>query len=222
MFMAGWLFPAAGGPTDWAAATLIGILGLVVWAAVRRRAARKRHAAAVPANASPKSSPVGCEALVRAIAQLNGKAGPCLFAANRVSDLPVTVPVGVAVELAQTRTCLLIDLDIRRNAVATVFDLDTTLEPHLQVRAMATGVENLSVWPSRNFQLLKQMNLKQLIENASKTYASVLIYAPCLTTLPDRRQVAACCKYAIASPGTHDRQLMALLKAGDCTVLKKL
>ena len=175
-----------------------------------------------PSGGKSKKS-VDHDELIRDIKTLNGKAASLLFAANSFRDLPVTVPVKIAVELAKTHTCLLIDLDTNRNAVSQVFGLnDGEMDHRLTVRSIVTDFEKLSVWPAKNFQLLKQMNVKQLIENASGKYDYILVYAPYLTTLPDRRQIASSCKHAFAFTGPNDASLMRLLEACNSNILREI
>jgi hypothetical protein len=66
------------------------------------------------------------------------------------------------------------------------------------------------------------MNLRLLLEGAVKKYDYILIYAPYLTTLPDRRQIASCAKQAIAFTGRDAGRLMQLLEQCNCKVMKEI
>lgn len=218
----GWITGIAG--LAWPTITLTGFVFAVCLLGLLFLLIKKKNKnLARPAAAKKKPSSVDHDELVQNIKALNGRASNLLFAANSFKDLPVTVPVHVAVQLAQTHTCLLIDLDTKRNAVAQAFGLDSTvMDQKLHVRSIPTEFEKLSIWPAHNFQLSKQMNFKQLIENAGGKYDYILIYAPYLTTLPDRRQIASVSKRAFAFTGTKDERLMPLLKVCNCKVIKEI
>ena len=153
----------------------------------------------------------------------NGRLRTILFAANSLKNLPVTIPVNVAIRLSKNHNCLLIDLDTKRNSIARVFDLDFR-EPNVpsQITSFPTQFKRLYVWPARNFELLKQMNLRPLLESAVKKYDYILIYAPYLTTLPDRRQIATCTGQALTFPGDNSSRLMRLLEQCHCKVIREI
>ena len=145
-----------------------------------------------------------------------------LLAASGLTDLPVTIPVNLAVSLAGTGKCLLIDLDSKRDALAKVFEVDSSkIETHLKMSPVPTEFENLSVWPARYFDLLKQMNLRSLLDAANKKYDHILLYAPYLTVLADRKQIAFCSKQAVIFCKDSEKatQLRRLLKTCDCEIL---
>lgn len=206
-------------------AALAGILSVALvfciaaWFLVRRKHSSRQLAC----PAVRGKAPVNYDDLFAAIKHRNGRIQSLLFAASSLKDLPVNIPVNIAVRLAKHHTCLLIDLDLKRNAVARVFDLEMN-DPNgtFKPGSYATPVENLFVWPARNFEQLRQMNLRVLLEGAAKKYDYVLIYAPYLTTLPDRRQVAACARQAIAFTGNNGTVLLKLLEHCNCKVLEEM
>lgn len=152
----------------------------------------------------------------------NGQARPVLLAATRLGDLPVTVPVNLAVSLSGSGKCLLIDLDSKRDSLAKVFDVDSaSIKPDLKVTPIPTEFENLSIWPARYFDLLKQMNLRPLLNAAVKKYDHVLLYAPYLTVLADRKQIASCSKQAIVfcKDSRESTPLHRLLETHHCKIL---
>ena len=202
-----------------AAAFFVTVLLTVLAYLVFRRTTGTRKPS--PPMKKQKTPVIDYDHLFGVIKKQNGRMNSLLLAANSLNDLPVTVPVNLAVRLARTRKCLLIDLDLRRNAVAQVFEVQTETD-RFKTGSHTTQIENLSIWPARNFELLRHMNLRLLIEGALKKYDFVLIYAPYLTTLPDRRQVAACARQAIAFTGTNGTQLMQLLKQCNCKVMQEI
>ena len=111
----------------------------------------------------------------------------------------------------------------RKNDVK-VFDIDSSrIELHLRMTPVQTSFEDLSVWPARYFDLLKQTNLRSLLNAASKEYTYVLLYAPYLTVLADRKQIASLSKQAVVFGQRSDHEtpshLHRLLKMCDCEVL---
>ncbi|MHC4551204.1 MAG: P-loop NTPase family protein [Planctomycetota bacterium] len=166
---------------------------------------------------------INYDRMLTGIEKLNGKAHCLLFAANSLKDLPVTVPVQIALRLAKSRKCLLIDLDLKRNAIAQAFGLDTADDaPTLKIRSLPTEFDNLFVWPAAHFKQQGHMNIKQLVERASRQYDQVLIYAPYLTTLADRRQIASACTNAYTFGNGNNNRLTQLLAACKCPVARTL
>lgn len=186
---------------------------------------RKRKAVVINAPVSPGKDPqdINYDHLVAAIKKQNGRACSLLLAASSLTDLPVTVPVNLAMRLAETHKCLLVDLDVKRNAIARVFEINEAAgNGKVQASSYPTSSENLFVWPARNFEVHRQMNLRALIDGAVKKYDYVLIYAPYLTTLPDRLQVAGCTRHAIAFTGQNGVRLMQLLQHCNCKVITEM
>ena len=177
-------------------------------------------------NQKPKKQPVSQNASQNTDTQkilkvLQNSTNPVLLAANNLADLPVTIPVNLAVSLAQTGKCLLIDLDSKRDALAKVFGVDSSkLDRDLKISPVQTEFENLSIWPAQYFDLLKQMNLRLLLDSAKK-YDHILLYAPYLTVLADRKQIASCSKHAVifCNNSENKTQLRELLKTCNCKIV---
>ena len=147
---------------------------------------------------------------------------PVLLAATVLPDLPVTIPVNLAVSLADVGNCLLIDLDTKRDALAKVFEVDSSkFDLGMIISPLLTEFENLSVWPARYFDLLKQMDLRSLLNTASKKYEYILLYAPYLPVLPDRKAIASCTKQAVvfSKNGPQNTKLHDLLETSNCKIL---
>lgn len=203
-----------------AAIFIVAVAAIIFWAAAKRKIIQPISAAASQGNTNKD---IDYDSLLTGIEKLNGKAHCLLFAANSLKDLPVTVPVQIAVRLAQSRKCLLIDMDLKRNAVAQVFGLDETEDSSTAaIRSLPTEFENLFVWPAAHFKRQGHMNIKQLVERAARQYDQVLIYAPYLTTLADRRQVASACTNAYAFGNGKDDRLNRLLTVCKCPIAREL
>lgn len=106
-----------------------------------------------------------------------------LMAAESAQELGVTVPVNVAIRLAQKgKKTLLIDLDCRRNAVSKVFDIDTG---GTQTQAAETCIDNLWVWPGRDTK-----DIKQVITSLESRYDCLVVYAPNIGASADWDKIA--------------------------------
>jgi Mrp family chromosome partitioning ATPase len=146
-----------------------------------------------------------------------------LFAAWDLESLPVTIPVNVVLELAKNQTrCLLIDLDMRRDAIARVFNIED--RPELQVKASRTELDNLWIWPAHNFTKLRQMNIKLLVQKALEKFDLVIINSPYLASSPDRNQILSSAQAAVvfSSDTTKATELAKLIKASKCVVISKI
>ncbi|UCC22885.1 MAG: FHIPEP family type III secretion protein [Planctomycetota bacterium] len=137
-----------------------------------------------------------------------------LMAAESTEALPVTVPVNIAMRLARKgQRCLLVDFDLQRDAVASVFDIDygdanDSAKREILATGSPTCIKNLWVWSvsriikadedSDNRNLI---NIKQALAGLKKQYDRVFVYAPAIGRLDDLQNVAACSKAAILFGG---------------------
>ncbi|MCE5186167.1 MAG: hypothetical protein LLF76_08600 [Planctomycetaceae bacterium] len=162
--------------------------------------------------------------LLRTIDKLKGRRQTLLLAAGSINALPVTVPVNLAIQLAKKGKCLLIDLDLNRNAAAKVFELHSAASSGaFHVSSLPTAIENLFVWPARHFETLHQMNLQVILKEAQKKYDYILLYAPYLTTLADRKHIVGCVKQAVVfgcAPGRDENRLIELLNTFNCKIVQ--
>jgi len=202
------------------------IILLVVSKRKNRNKKKKPSTPATPTLQTAEPDEV-VQSILQALPQKNGQSQTLLLAASRLGDLPVTVPINLAIHLAGRGTCLLIDLDSKRDALAQVFDVDSSrLDARLRVSPIPTSFENLSIWPARYFDLLKQTNLQLLLNAANKKYDHTLLYAPYLTVLADRKQIAYCAKQAIVfckqSEQDAQEHLHRLLKVCNCKILREV
>jgi hypothetical protein len=197
------------------------MLFAVCFWAVKRGGLRKRTGSKNKAELMIDAEHCDIPSLVRTI-EKQTRCSPTLLAAGSISELPVTVPVHLAIQLAKKGKCLLIDLDLNRDAAAKVFELETPeTGAGFHVSAAPTSIENLFVWPARHFETLRQMNLRPLLKEARKKYDYILLYAPYLTTLADRKQIAGCVKQAFVFGNRQDGsdRLISLLEMFHCRIL---
>jgi hypothetical protein len=161
------------------------------------------------------------EAVIRRIKQVRRKYKSILFASIEAEALPVTIPVNVAIGLAKNKKrCLLIDLDLKRDAVAKAFGLDEE-QSDLSAKAVQTEIENLWVWPSYYFSRAKQMNVTEIVEKAEYRFDFILINAPSLVSSLDRRQIvlAARAAFTCTKNTSETKKLAELIKPLDCTII---
>ena len=146
-----------------------------------------------------------------------------LFAAAGLKCLPVTVPVNVAIQLAEKqKQCLLIDLDLKRNAVAKAFDIDEHLaKGDFRPKPCPADVKNLWIWPGHYFTQTRQMNIKQIVAAAVKTFDIVLINVPYLDGNCDRRQIASASESAFlfTQNPKQTQRLTELLQTANCKLI---
>ena len=210
-----------------AAAIVVLILVMLLWTI------RSKKTGAKPKADSPgdKDGPEGTagadyKVITEKILQLGGKSKSVLFAAAGLNCLPITIPVNVAIRLAgQQKRCLLIDLDLKRDAVAKAFNLLYKPDPKdLRPKPYKTPFENLLIWPAHNFTKTKQMNVKPLVQAAVGKFDWVLINAPYLDGSPDRTQIASaaqCCIIFTQNTAQKTR-LTELMKTTQCKVISNI
>jgi len=166
------------------------------------------------------------EIITDRIKRVQKKYKSILFAAPNLASLPVTIPVNVAIQLAeQGKRCLLVDLDLRRDAIAKAFEVGTEAsENSLRVRAFQTGVKNLWVLPAHSFARLKQMNVKPIVTKALEKFDFVFINAPCLAASLDRKQIASAAQAAIifSKSVAEATSLAQLMKSSNCALIASI
>lgn len=166
------------------------------------------------------------EIITDRIKRVQKKYKSILFAAPDLASLPVTIPVNVAIQLAeQGKRCLLVDLDLRRDAIAKAFEVGTeSSENSLRVRAFQTGVKNLWVLPAHSFARLKQMNVKPIVTKALEKFDFVFINAPCLAASLDRKQIASAAQAAIifSKSVAEATSLAQLMKSSNCALIASI
>ena len=161
------------------------------------------------------------EPITKRIKRVKKKYKSILFTSTEAEALPVTIPVNVAIGLAkEKKLCLLIDLDLKRDAIAKVFGLDAEGDG-LRAKAVQTEIENLWVWPGHNFSQLKQMNVTGIVEKALDKFDFILINAPSLVNSPDRKQIISAARAAfICTKNTSEmKKLAELIKRLNCTII---
>jgi hypothetical protein len=147
-----------------------------------------------------------------------------LFASIDGEVLPVTIPVNAAIGLAKNKKrCLLIDLDLKRDAVAKVFGLDAG-QSDLNIKPVQTEFENLWVWPGHYFSQSGHMNVTGIVEKAKDNFDFILINAPSLVNNLDRRQIilAAQAAFICAKNASEPNKLTELIKSLDCTIIGRI
>jgi len=161
------------------------------------------------------------EMITERIIKLGDKCKSVLFASGVAGSLPITIPVNAAIDLAKNKgkKFLLIDLDVKRNAAAKVFNITDKI-PIKEVRPKAydTEIEDLQIWPVENFRKSKQMNIKSLVASASQKYDIVLVNAPHLNSSPDRTPIASSADYGFVFSNSPQEasDITSLIEEGNC------
>lgn len=151
---------------------------------------------------------------------LSNKRKSILFAGSGSGTLPITIPVNIAIQLAEKgKHCLLIDLDLRRDALAQVFEISNEkMNQYLMPKAIKTHFPNLLIFPARHFIRTRLMNVIEIVDVAVKKMDVVLINAPAFRTSPDRRQILAaaqaCCVFS--KNDVESEEMLRLLKTSEC------
>jgi Mrp family chromosome partitioning ATPase len=135
-----------------------------------------------------------------------------LMAAEKVEELGVTIPVNIAIRLAKRgRKCLLIDLDLERDAISKVFDVDNEypsdkIQAETITKGTPTCISNLWVWSASQYTGIGKgddnpdaINIKEVITTLQNRYDHLVVYAPNVSTLAsaDRNRIARCATAAM-------------------------
>ncbi len=133
-----------------------------------------------------------------------------LMAAESAKELPVTVPVNIAIRLARKgQRCLLIDFDLKRDAISSVFDInpkgaDDAVYREAVTTESPTGINNLWVWSAsrltntdKDSENHEPVNIKKALASLENRYDRVVVYAPDMGRLADLDGIAACVQAAM-------------------------
>jgi len=209
-----------------------GVIGIILFVLILTILRRRKYKKVINVNLTDdkedgdEQSESTYESVIKRIKRVKKKYKSILFASIGAGALPVTIPVNVAIGLAKKKKrCLLIDLDLRRDAVAKAFGLDAE-QSGLRAKSVQTEFENLWVWPGHNFSQLKQMNIMEIVEKAldkksPEKFDFILINAPALVSSPDRKQIISAARAAfICTKNTSEmKKLAELIKPLDCTII---
>lgn len=137
-----------------------------------------------------------------------------LMTAESAKELPVTVPVNIAIRLARKgQRCLLIDFDLKRDAISSVFDINPQLAADTVYReafttASPTGINNLWVWSAsrltntdKDGENHEPVNIEKALTSLENRYDRVVVYAPDMGRLADLEGIAACVQGAMLFGG---------------------
>jgi len=172
-------------------------------------------------KAAEKQLQVNYDSIIKLIKRNAKKHKSIIFTSMDIDSLPVTLPTNVAIKLAKSnKRCLLIDLDLKRDAIAKAFELDAD-KYGVHLKALKTSCENLWVLPGHSFVRSKQMNIKGIVQKAVEKFDFVLINAPALVTSPDRKLIISTAKAAFicSNKSSQTTPLDKMIKASGCKVL---
>jgi len=215
-----WALITIGG----AGVIVILVFGLLLWKLRSKKAvAKPQSAGAGDQDVRERISSGDYQLITDRILQVGGKYKSILFAAAGLNSLPITIPVNVAIQIAQRKKrCLLIDLDLKRDAAAKAFNISDKMDPKdLRPKPYKTPFEGLLLWPGRNFTMIKQMNIKALVDAATEKFDLVLVNAPYLDSSPDRAQIASAahCSILFTQSPAQAGRLAALMQASQCKLI---
>jgi hypothetical protein len=208
----------------------VAVVGLVVLLLILKVLKKRRLKKSIIINIDDGDAPLTQKAqekydiIIQRIKQAGKKSRSILFASAEPAALPVTVPVNTAIGLAEgKKSCLLIDLDLDRDAVARVFEINVA-ESDVRPRAIKTEFENLWVWPACYFARLKLMNVREIAQKSLDKFDMVILNAPALTVSCDRRQIisAADAAFICAKDMADAAELLRLMKELDRTVIGQI
>lgn len=169
-----------------------------------------------------KISEADYRTITERILQVDGKYKSVLFGAAGLKYLPITIPVNVAMQLAEAgKRVLLIDMDVERDAVAKAFEIEQNGESNLRPKPYRTGVENLQVWPGHNFAGPQEIEVNNLVEAAENNFDFVVVSASKIDYRQDRRQIVSAmqCGFTFTHNARFATRVGIMLKALDCKLI---
>ncbi len=179
------------------AAGVIILLGILFFLWLFLRGGKKSKQIQIEPAALQGGNPAtACEPLVKAINKLGKKQRNVLLTCGERETLPIVIAIHTATGLAQSKRCLLVDMDLNNNGVARAFGMDKleNVDPH---KAVPSEMGNLWIWPAQHFQQVKTLNLPMLFEKAEERFDKVIVNAPGILSSPDRKHLMTVCDAVI-------------------------
>ncbi len=141
-----------------------------------------------------------------------------LFAAESTEELPVTVAVNVAIMISnKDKRCLLIDSDTERNAIAKVFELESS---QIRSTAVETCIKNLSVLSDPGIVGDDVGPAREKIQTILNDYDRVIIYAPNMNSASRIKVLSSMAGSAIIFEGSpSDNNLSRQIESSGCKLL---
>jgi len=168
-------------------------------------------------SSTEQETHVDYRAIVNQIMSNGGKV--FLFASHDASTMPVTVVANVGMLLAWEKgRCLVIDLDTKRDAVGKAFEIEERTEE--KPKAYHTGVENLFVWPARNFSRGSWIKAYAVVGRARDNADYVLVNAPGLTRHGECFRLLHAADGAFVFGEEGEGEITRLVHAGRCALMK--
>ncbi len=151
------------------------------------------------------------------VAMFTDNSLPTIFAARKLEHLPVTVAINTAIKLAKKGlSCLIIDTDAKRNAVAKVFDIKSDA---ISDAPVATCIEKVSIATGRSLKAKNLVQLKENVKEICSGFDRVVIYAPHICSTSTFKTLSAISSNAIVftRSGKNDK-LARLFDRSDCNL----
>ena len=128
-------------------------------------------------------------AIAELIEQKCTPGGVTLMASDSIDELSVTVPVNAMMHLAaKGRRCLLVDLDVERNSILNVFDIEkTTVDIDPERAAIASGIDNIEVTAISKDDIGA---VGGIIGHLKDNYDCIIVYAPDMRAVSDPELLA--------------------------------
>jgi hypothetical protein len=169
-------------------------------------------------SSSEQTTDINYRAMAEQIVASGGKV--FLFASTGVEAMPVTIPVNVAMLLAWEKgRCLLIDLETERDAIGKAFEMEDRNDE--RPKARRTEVDNLFVWPARNFRKAEWAKAYTVVGRARANADFVVVYAPGLLGHGECYRLVHAADGAFVFGEDEGGEITRLLEAARVTVMKK-
>jgi len=146
-----------------------------------------------------------------------------LLGCESVSGLPVTAAVNVSAKLAESgKKTLLIDADVKRNAVYKVFDI----QGNESKSPLESCIENLFVWSVDENAKAAGLDIADKIAKTENDFECIIIYAPTISESDYYGNLAGLVNIAgfattAAGHQSYILQLSELLTSADCRCMLK-
>lgn len=142
-----------------------------------------------------------------------------VFASPDIASMPVTIVANVGMLLAWEKgRCMIIDLDMERDAVGRAFQIAEKAEE--RPKAYQTAVENLHVWPARNFRRGDWIKASAVVGLARPRTDFVLVNAPGFARHPEVGRLLAAADAAFVFGDGAGGELARMFEAAHCRVMR--
>jgi hypothetical protein len=220
------ILAGTGGAIFLAMLACLSVAGVVWLVVLKRKGKLPAVGLARVDNVSYRDLCNGGYEMIAKLVLLGEESGGSVFVFAGVENVPVTIAVNVAMTLCKAgKKCLLVDTDVRRDAVAKAFGIENSTElSGREARPYETEFEGLLVWAGHNFSDRNVVVADDLVRGAMDRFDFVVVNMPYAKDVAGWERLLASASRGIIYSGNAGQagELTGMMRAARCEVVANI